>query len=128
MYFDLQDSSIKYLEYCFHYDFSSSSTLNDYSIANDEVSDMHRNILESKILDSFESHFSSPRSSSSDCSKFPSSYIRTAAYLLLNKIRKRIFNATGGLTCSAGIANNFLLAKIGGNTINFIHIIKLKYS
>ena len=38
--------------------------------------------------------------------------LRAIAALLLQEIRRRITAATGGLTCSAGLANNFLLAKI----------------
>mmetsp|Transcript_20594 Transcript_20594/g.35006 ORF Transcript_20594/g.35006 Transcript_20594/m.35006 type:complete len:830 (-) Transcript_20594:44-2533(-) len=38
--------------------------------------------------------------------------LRKIAAQLLHQIRRRICQATGGLTCSAGMANNFLLAKI----------------
>eukprot|EP01039_Chlorochromonas_danica_P002192 gene2192-2392_t len=37
---------------------------------------------------------------------------RSIAWQLLQEIRTRICQATNGLTCSAGVANNFLLAKI----------------
>ena len=37
---------------------------------------------------------------------------RRLAAEVLNEIRARITHETGGLTCSAGLANNFLLAKI----------------
>ena len=38
--------------------------------------------------------------------------LRHAACVVLQEIRSKIQGVTGGLTCSAGIANNFLLAKI----------------
>lgn len=38
--------------------------------------------------------------------------LRSTAYDILNEIRQRIKEATGGLTSSAGMANNFFLAKI----------------
>jgi DNA polymerase kappa len=38
--------------------------------------------------------------------------LRRVAFAILNEIRQRITTATGGLTCSAGLANNHLLAKI----------------
>ena len=38
--------------------------------------------------------------------------LRRHAYSILEEIRKRISHITGGLTCSAGMANNFFLAKI----------------
>ena len=40
------------------------------------------------------------------------SKLRVAACEVLQEIRQRVAADTGGLTCSAGIANNFLLAKI----------------
>ena len=40
------------------------------------------------------------------------SRLRVAACEVLEEIRQRVAKDTGGLTCSAGIANNFLLAKI----------------
>jgi DNA polymerase kappa len=41
--------------------------------------------------------------------------LRKAACEILQEIRKRVKETTGGLTCSAGIANNFFLAKIGAD-------------
>jgi DNA polymerase kappa len=41
--------------------------------------------------------------------------IWAAANEILNEIRMRITKETNGLTCSAGLANNFMLAKIGSN-------------
>lgn len=41
--------------------------------------------------------------------------LRAAAVDVLQEIRSRIFQVTNGLTCSAGIANNFFLAKIGAD-------------
>lgn len=38
--------------------------------------------------------------------------LRIMACDLLQEIRARVKEATGGLTCSAGIANNFMLAKV----------------
>lgn len=38
--------------------------------------------------------------------------LREAACAVLQEIRERVRTETGGLTCSAGIANNFQLAKI----------------
>jgi DNA polymerase kappa len=38
--------------------------------------------------------------------------LREAACVVLQEIRERVRTETGGLTCSAGIANNFQLAKI----------------
>ena len=38
--------------------------------------------------------------------------LRQHAWSILQEIRRRITHATGGLTCSAGMANNFFLAKI----------------
>ena len=38
--------------------------------------------------------------------------LRKHSFSILQEIRRRIKDATGGLTCSAGIANNFFLAKI----------------
>ena len=40
------------------------------------------------------------------------STLRVAACEVLQEIRQRVATDTGGLTCSAGIANNFLLAKV----------------
>ena len=40
---------------------------------------------------------------------------RVIADKVVNEIRAKIFEATRGLTCSAGIANNFLLAKIAAD-------------
>jgi DNA polymerase kappa len=37
---------------------------------------------------------------------------REVAEAMLHEIRSKVVTATGGLTCSAGLANNFLLAKI----------------
>ena len=42
----------------------------------------------------------------------PLPLLRQAACIILEQIRHRIQVVTGGLTCSAGIANNFFLAKI----------------
>lgn len=42
----------------------------------------------------------------------PLPLLRQAACIILEQIRHRIQVITGGLTCSAGIANNFFLAKI----------------
>ena len=41
--------------------------------------------------------------------------MRLAANLILQKIRKRITTETRGLTCSAGVGNNFTLAKIAAD-------------
>ena len=49
------------------------------------------------------------------CGEHPTDLMRTAACLILSKIRRRISEATHGLTCSAGLANNFLLAKIAAD-------------
>lgn len=43
--------------------------------------------------------------------------LRLASRAVLGKIRRRVKVATGGLTCSAGIGNNFMLAKIAGDII-----------
>jgi nucleotidyltransferase/DNA polymerase involved in DNA repair len=55
--------------------------------------------------------------SSSNISSCPSNILsesspRMIALKLVKEIRNRITTETGGLTCSAGIANNFMLAKI----------------
>ena len=42
--------------------------------------------------------------------------LRKAACIILEDIRHQIQKVTGGLTCSAGIANNFFLAKICADT------------
>lgn len=41
--------------------------------------------------------------------------LREVAFVILDEIRSRIRETTGGLTCSAGMANNFMLAKIGSD-------------
>ena len=38
--------------------------------------------------------------------------LRAAACEVLQEIRQRVTTTTGGLTCSAGLANNFMLAKV----------------
>jgi nucleotidyltransferase/DNA polymerase involved in DNA repair len=45
--------------------------------------------------------------------------LRIASRAVLGKIRRRVKAATGGLTCSAGIGNNFMLAKIAGYIIYY---------
>ena len=47
--------------------------------------------------------------------QFQLSDMRHMAIQVANEIRARITELTGGLTCSAGIAHNFLLAKIGAD-------------
>jgi DNA polymerase kappa len=47
-----------------------------------------------------------------DTSNYDIRTLRGHAFNILHEIRARITTTTGGLTCSAGIANNFFLAKI----------------
>lgn len=52
----------------------------------------------------------------SACSMPPdAANLRVCAERVVSEIRKRICDRTGGLTCSAGIAHNFFLAKIGAD-------------
>jgi nucleotidyltransferase/DNA polymerase involved in DNA repair len=53
-----------------------------------------------------------PSSKLSSSSSTPISALRRVASVILHEIRQRITKETGGLTCSAGLANNFMLAKI----------------
>lgn len=91
------------------------------SIQNEEIIPDSQNIKEKKKLylyfqsKIFEKYFSNreelltilPSTSSHSIH-----YLRSIGYCILNEMRRRITIRTNGLTCSAGMANNFLLAKI----------------
>lgn len=51
----------------------------------------------------------------SELMMFPDEECLAAASALLEKIRQRVYERTGGLTCSAGMAPNFMLAKIASD-------------
>eukprot|EP01040_Poterioochromonas_malhamensis_P011554 gene11554-12601_t len=74
-------------------------------------------VRESKELeeedDDETNHDQMQHSSSMESTGKPSIFdLRSLAAQLLQDIRKKITEVTNGLTCSAGIANNFMLAKI----------------
>jgi DNA polymerase kappa len=46
---------------------------------------------------------------------FPQSVAIEATASIVRKMREQVCEATGGLTCSAGVANNFMLAKIASD-------------
>jgi DNA polymerase kappa len=47
--------------------------------------------------------------------RFPSQLVLTTASKVVEEMRKKVKEATGGLTCSAGLASNFMLAKIASD-------------
>jgi DNA polymerase kappa len=50
-----------------------------------------------------------------ELSRFPSQRFLTTASKVVEEMRKKVKEATGGLTCSAGLASNFMLAKIASD-------------
>lgn len=50
-----------------------------------------------------------------DLSRFPSRTVLTCVSKVVNEMRQKVKEATGGLTCSAGLASNFMLAKIASD-------------
>jgi nucleotidyltransferase/DNA polymerase involved in DNA repair len=56
------------------------------------------------------------------CPPPPIADLRRCAEAVVSEMRRRITERTGGLTCSAGIANNFFLAKIGNGVVVIFYI------
>jgi DNA polymerase kappa len=50
-----------------------------------------------------------------DLSRFPSQLLLATASKVVEDMRKKVKESTGGLTCSAGLASNFMLAKIASD-------------
>ena len=50
-----------------------------------------------------------------DLSQYPSRTVAEAASKIVQEMREKVKQATGGLTCSAGLASNFMLAKIASD-------------
>ena len=98
------------------YTYTSSSS---YGISNDlevEVEDDDCDINSTHALPTPNTtpHTTTSTTSTTTTTRLPIPLplLRQAACIILEQIRHRIQVVTGGLTCSAGIANNFFLAKI----------------
>lgn len=50
-----------------------------------------------------------------ELSRFPSHIVMATASKVVEEMRQKVTEATGGLTCSAGLASNFILAKIASD-------------
>ena len=70
---------------------------------------------DSMIYDSSATRSNDDESSLQALNEFSPSRCLSVASALLNEMRQKVFDRTGGLTCSAGLAPNFLLAKIASD-------------
>lgn len=56
-----------------------------------------------------------PEQDDDNISQYPSRIVAEAASKIVQEMREKVKQATGGLTCSAGLASNFMLAKIASD-------------
>jgi DNA polymerase kappa len=126
VYFDLINASKKkYYEEHSGVERSSLSSVSSLSssfvplpnlLANEEIADEEEEDGEDPIVFNNHKRNLKQHPSASVQSVEPSIFeLRKIAVSLLQEIRQRIKTDTNGLTCSAGMANNFFLAKIGAD-------------
>ena len=120
VYLDLTDAAIERISNSSRTQKSLESVIGAGSGSVDEMTKIGATNMNITIGHDHEVPSSFPRNLKNDNVEFKKisedaismSTLRVAACEVLQEIRQRVAADTGGLTCSAGIANNFLLAKI----------------
>ena len=107
VYFTLTKAARKFLVHCNTHDTGWGNLCN---VPHAEL----ESILRVRIDDQFETEENENEAQCPPNRPWTTRELRLASSFILSKIRRRVLDATGGLSCSAGLANNYMLAKIAG--------------
>lgn len=114
VYFSLEAVAMKFLRYC------------SVSVSTDEWESPEPDSYMTSRIDHNWEQVPQP---TTEKTKISLRLLRSAAVLILDKIRRRVRMATGGLTCSAGTSSNTLASKSHPRTnLNPLFMLTFRYS